>query len=247
MRLLLLNGNTTTAMTDLCAVTARRVARTGTEIVPLTASEGSAVITTRTENALAEGPLLELLAKHGDGAEGVLVAVSFDTALAPLREAARVPVVGMTEAALHVAALLGGPIGFVGPGLRARNIYRDVIIQSGLSDRVTGIATLDLTPEEYLSPEATCDRIVAAAQTQIAEGAESIVLAGAAMAGMQQAVQEALPVPVVEGIAAAVVLLEGLVDLAPRKPETGSYARLPPRDVTQRSHALAGLFRPGPR
>src|SRR5262245_45293589 len=133
MRLLVINGNTNEAITERCAGAARSAASPGTEIVAVTATRGPRIIGTRAENALAAASEVGLLAQHGEGCDAALVAVSFDTALDALREAAPYPVVGMTEAALHVAALLGGPIGFIGPLRRARNVYGETIARSGLS------------------------------------------------------------------------------------------------------------------
>ena len=103
------------------------MAAPGTEIVPLTARRGPRVIGTRAENALAAAAVIELLAEHAGSADAALIAISFDTALDGAREAAPFPVVGMTEAALHAAALLGGPIGFIGPVRRVLNVYRGVV------------------------------------------------------------------------------------------------------------------------
>ena len=88
MRLLLINGNTTAAITERCAAAARAAAGPGTEIVPLTASRGPKIIGTRAENALAAAAVIELLAQHAGSADAALIAISFDTALDGAREAA---------------------------------------------------------------------------------------------------------------------------------------------------------------
>ncbi|MFA5120038.1 aspartate/glutamate racemase family protein [Zavarzinia sp.] len=246
MRLLLLNGNTTPEITARCAEAARAVARPGTEVAAFNASRGPRIITTRAENALAEAAMVELLAEHGAGADAVLVAISFDTGLEALREAARVPVVGMTAAALHVAALSGGPIGFIGPGRRALNIYRDTAVRSGLDGRIVGYRCIDMAPEDYLTPGPTLPRIAALAAELIDRGAESIVLAGAAMAGLTPEIQASVPVPVIDGIKAGVALAEALVALGLPKATMGSSAALPRREILGAGPALARLFGGGP-
>ena len=81
--------------------------------------------------------------------DAALIAVSFDTALDAAREAAPFPVVGMTEAALHAAAMLGGPIGFIGPVRRASDVYREVMARTGLARRIAGYRPLDMRPQDY--------------------------------------------------------------------------------------------------
>ena len=78
MRLLLINGNTTQAITDRCAAAARAAARPDTEIVPLTASRGPKIIGTRAENALASAAVIELLAAHAGTADAALIAENWD-------------------------------------------------------------------------------------------------------------------------------------------------------------------------
>ena len=69
--------------------------------------------------AVAEHTALDLVARHGAGADAVVIGVSFDVGLRALRELAPVPVVGMTEAACLVACTLGGPFGIVTYGARS--------------------------------------------------------------------------------------------------------------------------------
>ena len=72
--------------------------------------------------------------------------------------------------------------------------------------------------------------------------AESIVVAGAALAGLIDRVQADVPVPVVDGIAAGVVLAEALARLGRPKASAGSHAKLPEREVTGFGEAVSALF-----
>ena len=243
MRILLINGNTTAAITDRCAAAARLAAAPDTEIVPLTAKRGPRIIGTRAENALAAAAVIELLAENAGSADAAVIAISFDTALDGAREAAPFPVVGMTEAALHAAALLGGPIGFIGPVPRVFNVYRDVVARTGLTSRIAGYRPLDMRSEDFADPANMVGPAARLANELIEqEHAESIVIAGAALAGLVDRAQAQVPVPVVDGIAAGVVLAEALVRLGLPKARAGSHAMLPPRDVTGFGDAVAGLF-----
>jgi allantoin racemase len=243
MRLLLINGNTTQAITERCAAAARVAARPDTEIVPLTARRGPAIIGTQAENALASAAVIELLAEHATSADAALIAISFDTALDGAREAAPFPVVGMTEAALHTAALLGGPIGFIGPVPRVLNVYRGVVERTGLASRIAGYRPLDMRPQDFADPANLVAPVAKLANELIEQDhAESIVVAGAALAGLIDKVQADVPVPVVDGIAAGVVLAEALVRLGRPKATAGSHAKLPDREVSGFGDAVNALF-----
>src|ERR1044072_2675839 len=107
MRILVLNANTTDFVTQTAATEARRVASPGTEIVTATAHFGAAILATRRAHAIAEDGAVGLAARHAKGCDAVVIAVSYDTGLKALREMLDVPVVGMTEAALLSACMLG--------------------------------------------------------------------------------------------------------------------------------------------
>jgi allantoin racemase len=243
MRLLLINGNTTQAITERCAAAARAVAGPDTDIVPLTANRGPKIINTRAENALASAAVIELLAEHAGSADAALIAISFDTALDGARETAPFPVVGMTEAALHAAALLGGPIGFIGPVRRALNVYRGVVERTGLASRIAGYRAVDMRPQDFADPANLVAPAAKLARELIEQDhADSIVVAGAALAGLIDRVQADVPVPVVDGIAAGVVLAEALVRLGRPKATAGSHAKLPDREVTGFGDAVSRMF-----
>ena len=140
MRILVLNANTTTFVTETAAAEGRRVASTGTEIVPVTADFGAAIVATRTEHAIAEHAAVELAARHAAGCDAVVIAVSYDTGLKALREMLPIPVVGMTEAALLTACMLGGRIGLIGFGARVWPIYRELVEGYGLMAAHRGLA-----------------------------------------------------------------------------------------------------------
>ena len=245
MRILLINGNITAAITERCAASARKVAAAGTEIVPVTAQVGPRIIGTRTENVLAAPEVLRLYAEHRDNVDAVIIAVSLDTGLDALREAAGCPVVGMTEAGLLLAAMLGGPIGFVAPGTRSLNMYRDVVARVGLQARIAGYEAIDMAPSDFEDPTRSLTLVGDACRRLVEHGAESILLAGAAFAGSTPDLEQGVPVPLVDGIAAAVVMAEGLARLGFPKPRAGSHAVLPAREFVGLDPVFTRLFERG--
>jgi len=242
MRLLVANANTTEAITQLCAGTARAAAAPGTEIIPATPRFGPVVIATRTENAIAAHGLLALLAEHAGKVDAVLLAVSHDTALEAARQMMPCPVVGMTEAACFAACLLGGRFGLVTMG--SVETYRERITQHGLAGRLAGLRGIALTPQDAVSdPEIVAVQMEFAIAEVVAEGADAVVLGGAALAGMLPRLQPSSAVPLLDGIACGVKLAEALVALAPPKPHSGSYAASRGRETLGLDPTLAALLR----
>lgn len=241
-RILIANANTTAAITELCAASARAAARPGTEIVAATPRFGPAVIATRAEGAVAAHGLLLLLAEHAGQVDGVVLAVSHDTALEAARQAMPCPVVAMTEAACLTACMLGGRFGLATMG--SVEPYRELVARHGLAGRLSGLAATTLTPQDAVrDPEAVARAMDELIAGLVAGGADSVVLGGAALAGMGPRLQREAPVPLLDGVACAVAMVEGLVALGLPKPRVGSYAAPAGREMVGVDPALAALLR----
>jgi allantoin racemase len=177
---------------------------------------------------------------QAEGYDAVIIGASVDPGLAAAREMMDVPVVGITESALHAACLLGGRIGAIVMSANSDTMLREMADAYGLGTRLSAVYTLPITPLELLADlDAATSAIAAAADTMVSsDGIDTIVLIGAVMAGMATVVQPALRVPVLEGISAAVGLAEALVRLRVRPPRTGSYARPPAERVSMLTRSL---------
>ncbi|SDB68197.1 aspartate/glutamate racemase family protein [Belnapia rosea] len=244
MRILVANANTTEAITELCAASARAAASPGTEIIPATPRFGPAVIATRAENVIAGHALLTLLAGHAGAVDAVLLAVSHDTALEAARQLMPCPVVGMTEAACLTACLAGGRFGLATFG--GTETYRERIAQHGLSGRLAGLIGVDATPQDAVrDPAGVALKLQDAIASLAGQGADSVVMGGAALAGMAPRLQPEAPVPLLDGIACGVRLLEMMVALGLPKPCLGSFAAPRGRVVGGVEAPLAALLRGG--
>lgn len=241
MRILVANANTTAAITEACVAAARAVAAPTTVILGATPAFGPSVISTRAENAIAAHALLATLAEHAGRVEAVILAVSHDTALEAARQMMPCPVIGITEAACLTACLVGGNFGVLTLG-QARP-YEELVARHGLSARCAGVRGVAATPQDVLrDPEGAAALVLAEARA-MAESCDAVVLAGAALAGMDRKLQEDCPVPLLDGMACAVKLLEGLVALGLPKPRSGSYAAPSGRTSIGLSPALDALLR----
>lgn len=246
MKILLVNPNLTEAVTARVLQAAQASARPGTTFEAVTGSFGPVVIGSRAENALAAHGVLELVARHAPGCDAVVLAVSLDTAAWACRELLRIPVVGMTEAALHTAALLAPRFAVLTYGRRLVPVYREVVEGCGLAGRLSGVAAVEVTPQQTFSePERVLAEVRAAALQLVEQGAEAVVLAGAAMAAMAPQLQADVPVPLLDGVACAVGLAEMLAHQRWPKAGAGSVSPTGGRAVRGVSAELQALFAAG--
>ena len=150
-----------------------------------------------------------------------MLAISFDTALIAARQLLDIPVVGMTEASLHTACLIGRRFGLITFGTLSRSLYVDLVHERGLQDRMAGCISIDVASvTTYLEPAAFDENVCGAAHSLVADhDADVVVICGAAVAGIAARLQPRLAVPLLDGIGCAARLAEMLVDLRPvRRP-----------------------------
>src|SRR3546814_3595467 len=112
MRLLLINANTSTAMTDKVVAAARLLAP-DCMVEGVTGRFGAEVIASRSAYAIAAHAALDCYAEHGAGHDAIVLACFGDPGILALKELAGVPVVGMAEAGCHFAAQLVQRFGIV--------------------------------------------------------------------------------------------------------------------------------------
>lgn len=215
MRLLLVNANTTQAVTDIVVTEARFHASPGTDIVGATATFGAAIVAREAENVVAGHAALDCLKSHIGQIDAAILAISYDTALWAAQEAMPFPVLGMTACALHTATLLGRHFGLITFGAPSRGMYLDVVARESLTARMAGCETIALSSAAgILDTSAQEAAVIAAADRLLAAGAASVVIAGAAIAGMARRLQPLVPVRLLDGIACAVRQAELVVAMA---------------------------------
>ncbi len=247
-RILILNPNTTTAVTDRLATVARAVAARGTEILAISATRGVPYIATRAEAAIGGAVVLEMLAERIGTFDAAIVAAFGDPGLGGARELMDVPVIGLAEAAMLSACMLGRRFTIVSFARALGPWYRECVEAHGLRDRLASIRLLDDTFASIADVAAEkADLLVALANRAVEEDeADVVVLAGAPLAGLAASVKSRIAVPVIEGIAAAVKQAELLVALDVRKAIAGTYRRPEPKSSSGLVPSLEALLAGSP-
>nr|WP_259375303.1 aspartate/glutamate racemase family protein [Rubrivivax gelatinosus] len=228
--MLLINPNTSAAMTASIAAAAREIAAAGTEIIARQPSFGPASIEGHFDDAFgAAGVAEQARLAAGDGVDATVIACFGDPGLDAAREVLAGPVLGIAEAAFHAAAMLATGFSVVTTMSRTCVIAERLVQRYGFERACRGIHGTDIP---VLDLEAAGDALVAtleaaARRALAADRSEAIVLGCAGMAGLARTLQARLGVPVVDGVAAAVKFAEALAALGLQTPKVGDYA--PPR------------------
>ncbi|MGA3002402.1 MAG: aspartate/glutamate racemase family protein [Acetobacteraceae bacterium] len=240
MKLLLINPNITTAVTDLIAAEARRSASPGTETTAVTARFGTQYVETRIEAAIAGHAVLDVLATHMTDHDAAIIAAFGDPGLTAAREFADIPVLGIEESALLTAWTLGRRIAIVCLTPRLGRWYQECAEEHGLAGRLVSVRPLDAPiPDIARAKDQLRASLLEECQRAIElDAAEVIIFGGAPIAGLAHEVAAEIPVPVLDGVSCAVRLAEAIVGLQPRPPSRGSFARPGPKPAQGLGPAL---------
>jgi allantoin racemase len=241
MRILLLNPNTTAAITDRLVAAAAHVKAASTTITPATAPRGVPYISSRAEAQIAGAIVLEMLSERQGNYDAAVIAAFGDPGLIAARELFDAPVVGMSEAAMLTACMLGRRFGIVTFAAAMGPWYEECVESHGLIGRCAGVRCLDGAFSSITDVQAEKEEaLVALAQRSVEEdGADAIILAGAPLAGLAAAVADRIPVPLVDQAQAALRQAETLAALAPRKATAGRFRRPGPKQSAGLPEALA--------
>ena len=237
MRILLVNPNTTVALTDRMAEIARDAAPPGAEIVPLTAERGFPYIASRAEAQVGGVVAYEMIAEHGEDADAAIIAAFGDPGLTGAQELFDFPVIGMAQAALMSAAMLGERIAIVTFSPVMRRWYADSVRDAGLLDRFTGVRTPDKHSADLGSVQEALrtELIRLCAQAVEEDGADVVILGGAPLAGMAKSIAPDTEALVVEPIAAATVQAVAALTLV----GSDAYARRHAKPMAKTASGLA--------
>lgn len=240
MHIRVINPNTTAGMTAVIGEAARRIAAPDTRITAVEPGSGPVSIEGHFDEAIsAVGVLDEVLAGEREQADAYVIACFGDPGLLAARELTRAPVIGIAEAAFHMATLISTRFSIVTTLGRTGIIAEHLLEQYGFRHhcrrvRAAEIPVLDL---EANADAALTRLIEECRRARDEDGIGAIVLGCGGMADLTDTLSREVGLPVVEGVNAAVKLAEALVgmglgtskhgDLAfPRpKPMTGQFER----------------------
>jgi len=228
------NPNTSASMTDLIGRSARATAGPGTAVVAVHPEMGPASIESHYDEALAvPGLLAGIAAGAHDGADGHVIACFGDPGLDAARELATGPVVGIAEAGMRAATYLGRTFGVVTTLQRTTGRAWELAARYGVREQCRTVRAVEIAVLALETDPAARSRIAAECADVVAtEGCDAIVLGCAGMADLAAELTVRVGVPVVDGVAAAVTTVEGLVRMGLRTGKRGEFAPPPPKSYT---------------
>jgi allantoin racemase len=233
MRIFVINPNTSLSMTDHIREALLPIKRKDTELTVVCPDRGPETIESAYDEAYAIPPTLELVRKaNEEGYDAVVLACFSDPGLDAAKEISSIPVLGIEEATLHAAAMLGARFTVLTPRRERIASKREHVHARGMNHFLASVRSLDLSVAETdADPEKTKKKIFDVARRAVEEdGAEVIILGCGGMAGYAPEIEEKLKVKVLDPTSVAFKLAEAMADLGLVHSKAGLYAA-PPKKV----------------
>lgn len=176
-----------------------------------TLAEGPFGVETQAHVEQVAMPLARFVAGHPEAGAFVIACYS-DPGLFVCREATKRPVLGIAECGLLTAMARGNRFGVIAIARRSIPRHMRYMRQMGIMERLAGERPLEMSVAETASGDGTLARMIAVGtELRDIEGADVIVMGCAGMARHRKALEEALGVPVIDPVQAAVTMALGTV------------------------------------
>ncbi|MCG8357679.1 MAG: aspartate/glutamate racemase family protein [Kiloniellales bacterium] len=228
MRLLIVNPNTTVSMTERIGLAARAVAAQETEVVAVNPADGPASVEGYYDAAFSVPGLLEEIRKgEASGFDAYVIACFDDTGLEAARCLARGPVIGICEAACHIASLIATRFTVITTLPRSVPVLTQNLLKYGFDRYCPRVRAADVSVLELEDPASDARSRIEAEIEQAVEvdRVEAVVLGCAGMTELPPALEKRFGLPVIDGVGAAVKLAEAAHALGLATSKVGGYAR----------------------
>ncbi|MFA8387873.1 MAG: aspartate/glutamate racemase family protein [Pelagibaca sp.] len=204
--IVIINPNSTESMTHAMLATAQKAAP-GALIDAWTSHDGPPAIQGPEDGEACIPPLLKLVEKaSAAGARLIVIGCSDDTGLTEARDLAACPVIGVGQAAYHLAALAGSRFSVITTLPVSTPVLAANITAYGLDGqlsriRASGVPVLALETDPDASTQRVLDEI---REAQSQDNIQSVVLGCAGMSHIPRAAGPDITVRMIDGVKAAV-------------------------------------------
>jgi allantoin racemase len=207
MKVIIINPNSDPDMTAVIQQSAEKFAGSQFEVTTARTPGAPEFIETSEDQAKAAPGMIQLVRQNADKCDAFVVACHCDPNLDTLKEITDKPVVGIGEASMKIASMLGHRFAVISTS-RHSIPGKEALLRKYHLDGL-GVVRAPRESQEEASEEEKC---LQAARTAIKNDmAEVVVLGCAGLAGLDKSLQEKLAVPVLDGVACALIVASGLV------------------------------------
>jgi allantoin racemase len=208
MKILIINPNSDPEMTRVIQEAAANFAGEDFETVCLPTPGAPKFIETYEDEIKAAPGMIQMVRKNEDKFDAFIIACHDDPNLDTMKEITKKPVVGIGEASMKLASMLGHRFSVVSSSKHSIPIKEALVRKYHLQEVMASVRA----PKDEVRYQSEEEKYMEAAQSAIDEDmAEVIVLGCAGMAGLDRRLEGKLGAPVLDGVVCALIIASGLV------------------------------------
>jgi len=208
MRILIINPNSDPEMTAAIQRSADHFANGEFDVVCEPTPGAPQFIETYEDQIRAAPGMVQLIRENEDEFDAFIVACHCDPNLDAMKEISGKPVVGIGEASMKIASMLGHRFSVVSTAQHSIPNKEALVRKYHLESLLASVRA----PEDEMATADDEEKYLQAARSAIEEDmAEVIVLGCAGMTGLDKRLEEKLGAPVLDGVVCALIIAVGLV------------------------------------
>lgn len=206
MKILVINPNSDSSMTAAIQESAEAFAQGTFQLRTVSTPGAPRFIESHGDEILCGPGMMEIVRKNEGDYDAFVIACHSDVHIEAIRESTTKPVIGIGEASMKLASFLGRTFSVVTTHQHSVPGKLEQIRKNHLQDQLASVRAPD-QGEEGLGGVDLFMKLARRAKEE--DGAEVIVLGCAGLAGMDRAIRETLDIPVLDGVACALMLATG--------------------------------------
>lgn len=215
-RILVINPNTARETAEQMEAQCRKIAFPGTVVdatyIEPTDTFSSYKVFSYVDLAICTVGSIKIAWQARNDYDGIIVAGFSDVGIDAMKEILDIPVLGIAEAAYHVAALLGHRFAVLTGTSKWTPPKHDYVKALGVEGKAVSFRSYSEWDEND-SHEALRAKLIDVAWKAIKEdGAEVVILGGGPLVGYGKEIEKDLGIPVIDPTLAAFKMMEGFID-----------------------------------
>ncbi|MCP4725698.1 MAG: Asp/Glu/hydantoin racemase [bacterium] len=208
MKILIINPNSDPVMTETIRKAAETYAAGDFEVDCKLTPGAPKFIETYEDDIQCSQGMLQIVRENEDKVDAFIVACHDDPNLDAIKEVSAKPVVGIGEASMKIATMLGHKFSVISTDIHSVPGKEVLVRKYHLQDKLASVKA----PAESITDLNDVQSFLKTARAAIEEDmAEVLVLGCAGLAGMDKKLEKELGVPVLDGVVCALIIAAGLV------------------------------------
>jgi allantoin racemase len=210
MKILIINPNSDQQMGEAIQESAEAFAKGRFEVVCENTPGAPAFIETYEEMSKAAPGMIQVAKENELKFDSFVIACHYDPHLDVMKEILKKPVVGIGEASIKIASMLGHRFSILTTDEHSIPIHEELVRKYNLYEILASVRAPGREVEKYSETE----KYLTIARLAIEkDNAEVLVLGCAGLTGLDRSLRKELDVPVLDGVVCALIIAAGLVEM----------------------------------